>query len=252
VLNNCFEEKNMSDDFVKKEFSEEEVAWHNKEEALLEEMGLTRQDTDQLRKQMFKAEDAVDAKSEEMVKIRQHKNRKDNWQEFLDFKARMGVILSGHDIIRRLRILMPKLRAYDGRVRGTYGLVCPIVRTFEDGFHPGWEYLGWIHSDWNPEYTIDVMDENGILTGEKRQGYRGFLLKNLIKKDGTGAWVLKARGVVKDGTGLPLRLLTEDGVNRVFGDPSGSLTSDGRSQYRRQLWRFRHGLKGDFNLTKWF
>lgn len=239
----------MSDDFVKQDFSAEEVAWHNKEEALLEEMGLSRNESDRLRKQMLSHDEAIAAKQEEINTIRIKKGRKDNWQEFLDWKAKLGRVYTGADFIRLLREALPKLRAYDGRVRGTYGLVTPVVRTFEDGFHPGWEYLGWIYTDWNPEYTIDFMDDNGVLTGEKRQGWRGFLLHNLTKKDGTGEWVLKANGVVQDGTGLPLKVLTEEAVDRVFGYPSGG---DGRSMYRRQLWRFRHGLKGDVNHRQWF
>jgi hypothetical protein len=238
----------MSDDFVKKEFSQEEIAWHNKEEALLDEMGLTTKDVADLRKQTLSANEAISAKSEEMVRIRQSKNRKDNWQEFLDAKARMGRVYSGNDFIRLLRRLVPKLRAYDGRVIDTYGLVCPIVRHFDDGFHPGWEYMGWIYKGWNPEYTIDYMDAADCPTGN-RQGWRTFLLRNLVKKNGTGKWVLKADGIVQDGDAWPLKILTEEGVERVFGTPSAS---DGRSSFRRQLHRFRHGLSGDVDHTTWF
>lgn len=239
----------MSDDFVKKEFTEEEISWHNQEEALRDEMGIT--DANDLRKQMLSADEAVCAKGEEIVRIRQNKNRKDNWLEFIDQKARMGRVMSGHDILRLLRVVVPKIKAYDGRVRGTYGLAAPTVKMFDDGVHPGWQYLGWIYTDWNPEYTIDYVDEAGTPTGN-RQGWRTLLLRGITLKDGTGEWTLKGAGVVMDGTGLPLNILTEASVDRVFGPPSGNMKDPGRSSYRRQLWRFRHGLRGDFDHTTWF
>jgi hypothetical protein len=226
----------MSDDFVKT-ITDEDVAWHNKEEALLEEMGLTRNDTDKLRKTMLSADEAVCAKQEELTRIRQHKGRKENWQEFLDTKARMGRVLSGHDVIRHLRTILPQLRCADGRVRKTLSLFSPVVRTYEDGFHPGWEYLGWIQSHLNPEYTIDIVDADGVPKG-KINGWRTFLLNVIIRKDGTGKWILKSNGVVADGTGLPLKIITEEQALRAFGYPTNGATA---SEYRRQLWEFRNG-----------
>lgn len=236
----------MSDDFVKKDFSQEDVTWHNKEEALLEEMGLTRDDTNKLRRQMISADEAVHAKSEELTHIRQHKGRRPNWEQFLDVKARMGRVLIGSEVVRKLRILLPQLRVHDGRVRGTWSLFSPIVKHFEDGFHPGWEYVGWIYSDFNPEYQIDLVDEDGVPKGNK-QGYRTLLLRNVIKKDGTGQWVLKANGIVQDGTGWPLKVITEEGALKAFGAPSGG---QGRDSYRRQIYEFRNGIKT--NPAKWF
>lgn len=236
----------MSDDFVKQDFSVADEAWHNKEEALLEEMGLNRNETDKLRKTMLSADEAVHAKQEELTNIRQHKGRRSNWQEFADVKARMGDVKYGAAIVKQLRTVLPALKCADGRVRGTISLFSPTVKTFEDGYHWGMEYVGWIYKDWNPEYQIDYTDEDGVPKGN-RQGWRTLLLRNLIKKDGTGQWMLKANGIVKDGTGWPLRILTEDQVLKAFGDPSGG---QGRDSYRGQLYEFRHGIKS--SPAKWF
>jgi len=239
----------MSDDFVKKDFSDEEIAWHNKQEALLEEMGLESRDVNQLQKQMMSADEAVSAKAEELTRIRQHKGRKDNWQEFLDSKARMGYVMHGGDLLYTLRNVIPGLMPYDGRVIGTIGLASPVVRTFEDGYHQGYQYLGWIYKDWNPEFTIDYCDEDGVPRG-KRQGWRALLLNIIKLKDGDETkWVLKERGVVQDGTGRALKILTEEIVDKAFPIITNS---QGRDAYKRQLYRFRHGLPGDVDHTKWF
>lgn len=232
----------MSDDFVK-QFPAEDAAWNNPEEALLEEMGLTRADTEKLRKTMLSADEAVAAKSEELTRIRQHKGRKENWLAFLDTKARMGHVLHAHEVIRRLRTVLPKLRVEDGRIRGTLSLFSPVVRHFEDGFHPGWEYLGWIHAGANPEYTVDLVDDDGVPTG-KLQGYRTLLLNLITRKDGTGQWVLKEKGVVKDGTGLPLKIITEDQALKAFGAPTPAASSE----YNRQLYEFRNDKKTHYTV----
>ena len=240
----------MSDDFVKKDFSIEDETWHNKEAALMEEMGITgrtAEDAAKLRKTMLSASEAVQAKQEELTAIRQHKGRRDDWQDYLDMRARMGQVIQGPELLRKLRTLFPNMKHAGGRVRGTISLVTPVTRTYEDGFHWGMDYLGWIYADWNPEYQIDYVDEDGVPRGN-RQGWRTLLLRNITRKDGTGAFVLKGQRIVKDGTGRPLKIVTEDKVKKVFGEPSGAA----RSKYVRQLWRFRHGIPGDFDMSKWF
>jgi hypothetical protein len=235
----------MSDDFVKQNFSAEDVAWHNKEEALLEEMGITRNEADKLRRTMISAGEAVHAKSEELTRIRQHKGRKPNWLEFVDSKARMGQVLPACEVIRRFKSIVPQLRCADGRIRGTVAMFAPVVRTYEDGFHPGWDYIGSIQSDWSPEYEIDLVDEDGVPRGRKH-GWRTPLLTSIIRKDGTGRWMLKSQGIVQDGTGLPLKIITEDQALRAFGHPTNGATA---SSYRRQLWEFRNGKR--VNAVAW-
>ena len=241
----------MSDDFIKKYFTEEDEAWHNKEAALMEEMGITGNtaaDAEKLRKQMLPAKEAVIAKQEEMTAIRQHKGRRDDWQDYLDMRARMGRVIDGPELIRKIRVLLPYITLCDGRVRGTISINSPIIKTYEDGYHWGMDCIGWVYLDWNPEYQIDYVDEDGVPKGN-RQGWRTFLLRNITKKDGTGKVVLKGQGFVMDGTGEPLKILNEAGVKRVFGHPSNGPTA---SKYVRQLWRFRHGMPGDFDMSKWF
>jgi hypothetical protein len=242
----------MSDDFVKQYFTEEDEAWHNKEAALMEEMGITGNtaaDAAKLRNTMLPAKEAVIAKQEEMTHIRQHKGRKQDWQDYLDMRSRMGKVLMGSDLLRKLRLVLPDMNAVDGRVRGTISINTPVVRTYEDGRHWGMDYIGWIYEDWNPEFRIDHVDEDGVPKGS-RQGYTDIFLNNIIRKDGTGDFVLKDNmRVVQDGTGKPLKIMTEAGVKKVFGECT---QTPARSKYVRQLWRFRHGLKGDFDMSKWF
>ena len=235
----------LSDNWVKKEFAPADELEIQRQETLLEEMGLTNRDTAQLRKQMLSADEAVAAKQEELTRIRQTKGRKSNWLEYIDQQARMGKVLHHSEVLRRLRTILPFMLVYDGRVRGTIGLVTPVTKTYEDGWHAGWEYLGWLHEGWNPEYEIDYVDDDGVPQG-RRQGYRTLLLNTIIKRDGTGEWMLKERGIVKDGTGLPLKIITEDQALAAFGVPTNGATA---SNYRKQLWEFRHGFK--LNPVAW-
>src|SRR5215831_12395477 len=157
----------LTDSWVKKEFAPTEVREIEQQENLLEEMGISKDDAAYLRKSALSADEAVAAKKEELSAIRTHKGRKDNWLVYLDQQARMGRVLPGCDVVRKLRNILPQLRVYDGRVRGTWGLISPVIKTYEDGFHPGWEYLGWCHADWNPEYEIDFTDEDGVPKGRR-------------------------------------------------------------------------------------
>lgn len=226
----------LKDSWVTKNFTPADDLAAEREAALLEEMGLEDRDIKKLQQQMLSPDEAVCAKAEELSHIRTTRGRKPEWQEFLDVKARMGRVLPGGEIIYRLRKLLPQLRCHDGTIKGTISLFTPVVRTFEDGFHPGWEYVGWIYRDWNPEYQIDYCDEDGVPIG-KRQGWRTLLLNNIIKMDGDGKIVLKERGLVQNGTGLPLRILTEQAADKIFGPACGYSAS----LYRRALWNFRNG-----------
>jgi hypothetical protein len=228
----------LSDSWIKKEFAAPEIRTIEQQESLLEEMGITKEDSAYLRKSALSADEAVAAKQEELSNIRTHKGRKKNWLEYLDLKARMGLVLPGCEVIRRLRTILPQLLVYDGRVRGTWGLVSPVTKTFENGFHSGWEYLGWAHSDWNPEFEIDFIDEDGVPKG-RRQGYRTLLLNLITRKDGTGTFQLKERGIVRDGTGDPLKIITEEQALQAFGRPTTAVASN----FRMQLWEWRNGRK---------
>lgn len=235
----------LSDSWVKKEFAPTEVHAIEQQEALIEEMGISKSDAAYLRKSALSADEAVAAKKEELSTIRSHKGRKGNWLEYLDQQARMGYILPGCEVVRRLRTIIPQLRVYDGRVRGTWGLISPVTKTYDNGeFKKGWCYLGWVYADWNPEYEIDLIDEDGVAKG-RRQGYRTVLLNLQTVMDGTGAWDMKAdkhgnMRVMRDGTGLPLKIITEAQTLEAFGYPTNGPTA---SNYRKQLWEWRNGRK---------
>jgi len=206
----------LSDSWVKQEFKPQDELAIQRQEQLLEEMGLTDRDTKKLRQQMLSADEAVCAKKEELTRIRQTKGRKENWLAFLDIKARMGRTLEHPQLIHLLSEAFPRLRCADGRVRNTISIFYPICRTWDDGKHWGHQYLGWMHKGWNPEYEIDYVDEDGVPRGQRR-GWRTTLLNAIIAKDGTGTWTMKGTEVVLDGTGLPLKMLTENRALEVFG-----------------------------------
>lgn len=235
----------LIDSWVKKTFTAEDDKFASAEDALLDEMGLTRNDTDKLRKTMLSADEAVAAKAEEQTRIRQHRSRKENWLAFLDTKARMGKVLPACEVIRNLRKVIRGLVCADGRVRGTISLFAPCIKTYEDGFHWGHEYLGWIQKNLNPEYEIDVVDDDGVPKGQIR-GWRSLLLNLQTRTDGDGKWQLKGQGVVQNGSGLPLRILTEESALKAFGYPTNGSTA---SEYRRQLFEFRNGKRT--NPTAW-
>ena len=235
----------LTDSWVKKEFSAPEVRTIEQQEALLDEMGITKEDSAYLRKSALSADEAVAAKKEELATIRTHKGRKKNWLAFLDQQARMGLVLPGCEVISRLRSIIPQLLVYDGRVRGTWGLASPVVKMFDNGeFKHGWEYLGWCHSDWNPEFEIDFVDDDGVPRG-RRQGYRTILLSLITRMNGTGKWQLKSdrngnARIMQDGTGDPLKIISESAALEAFGCPTNGPVA---SLYRMQLWEWRNGHK---------
>lgn len=235
----------LSDSFVRKDFLPNDVLEHERAEALLDEMGLSDRDVKKLQNQMLSHEEAVCAKQEELTRMRQTKGRKPEWQEFLDAKARMGRVLDSSEVIYKLQTILPQLRCADGRVRETISLFTPVIRTYEDGFHPGYTYLGWVHRGWNPEYTLDYCDDDGVPRG-KRNGWRNILRFCITEKDGDGKWVLKGQGVVQNGTGKALRILTEEQAESAFGYPTNG---EAASLYRRALYYFRNPHKIDQTVS---
>lgn len=230
----------LSDSWIKKYFSNEDELERRRREAVIEEMGLEDGDIKKLQGQMLSPDEAVQAKQEEMTRIRQFKGRKENWLEFVDRQARMGRVLYGREFIRLLRQAIPQLRCADAPVRGQISLFAPVLCTYENGFHWGHRYVGWCQNDFNPEYEIDLTDKDGIATRQYR-GWRTTLLNLLTARDGDGSWGLNNRmQIVRNGTGLPLNIVNEDQILKIFGYPTNGIIA---SNYRRQLWEFRNGRK---------
>lgn len=212
----------LTDSFIKKDFTPEEEAFEQKEDALLEEMGITRGEPEKLRKMMLSADEAVHMKSEELERLRTKKNRKDNWQEFVDTKRRLGAVLYTNEVIKRLRVIIPSLKVVDGRVRNQVSLNRYTYRVFTDKWGQkttkwGWEYMDWLQSPYSSEYEVDKVNDVGVAIGHKWRGYRTILL-NLIKH----------------------KVITEAHAVEQFGEPTNGATA---SEYRRQLWEFRNGRK---------
>ena len=228
----------------------ERTAEIEREEALLEEIGLTLNDTQKLRDTMLSPDEAVCAKQEELLAIRQHKGRKSDWEEYADSKRRMGYVMHHSEFIRKLRTVVPGLLVTDGRVRGTLALLqVRSIPVREVPQYLGPErtnfmcpvYIGWIHSGEMPEYEIDIIDDAQCAIGQRR-GWRTILLRMIVR------WnkMLKPNGEFEvDIHGVPRResrasLITEAQALKAFGVPTqGFITATG---YRHQLFNFRNAV----------
>ena len=127
--------------------------------------------------------------------------------------ARTGRRMHHSELILRLRKLLPGLLIMDGNFAGelamfrTFGQPQPRLegRSFE--------YLGFMPTGVMPEYSIYHFDARNVPDREEQRGWRTVLLK-----------------FVNNG------MLTEEQVNRYFGEPTGI----GSTVYRRQLWKYRN------------
>lgn len=232
----------LSDSRVVKKFEAKDVLEIERQEALLDEMGLDRTETAKLRKTMLSANEAVAAKKEELTNIKQHKGRKKDWEEFVDAKRRQGHILHHVDFFARLRKIVPGLILADGRMRDTVSAYIWRRNSYTDPetkkVRSGIVYLGWVSTLWIPEFEIDIVDEAGVAIRSKR-GWRTFLMRLLTRREPT---VCKC---YSDGRnypcicplGAPEAIVTEDQVKSAFGDPVGPTAY----VYLEQMYQFRNG-----------
>ena len=237
----------LSDSFVKKDYTPEEKETLKKQEmeqAYLEHAGLEGASVDQLRSTMLSAEEAVCAKQEEMEGIRQRRGRKQNWDEYVDEKRRMGRTLHHSEIIYRLRKLIPSLTCDEGASSEVISLYYYNPRTyFADVQRTGGLInIGWLHKGVNPEYEIDITNDVGIAVGQKR-GWRTTLLRLIARwrNPVSNCWRCDRHGQTCESC-LPYRrrnsLITEEQALAEFGPPSAGATA---SMYRLGLWNFRNG-----------
>ena len=239
----------MSDNYVKQNFSAEQIAEAERQEALLDEMGIDRTESDKLRKTMLSADEAVCAKGEELERIRQHKGRKKDWDEFIDIKRRMGHVLHHSEFVRQLRIIVPNLIVAPTMRRNQLGLY--TVRSTPVTEVPDYKgseklhfscpiYIGWIEMGYMPEYEIDVVNEAQIPIGQKR-GWRTVLLRMIVRwnylMDSRGDFLLDAWGRKKRTSRASI--ITEDQTLKAFGLPTQGITASG---YRLQLYNFRNAV----------
>jgi len=115
----------MLKDFVKRDLTalEEKIGREKEQQdAFMEESGLEGADVNYLRKQFLSAEEAAEAKAEELEDIRIRKSRKTDWDEYVDAPRRWGRAMHHSDLIYNLRRLIPNLYVIDGMVRNTLGL----------------------------------------------------------------------------------------------------------------------------------
>jgi hypothetical protein len=240
----------LQDSYVKKEFDPSFDLEKERQDALLAEMGLEDRDVKRLQKMQLSHDEAVCAKKEELETIRQHKGRKDDWEEFVEAKRRMGRALPHAEFLRGLRGMIPNLVVAPAAQRDRVGLyVTRNVPTDEVHDYRGQlkridlpVYLGWVELGVLPEYEIDLVNDAGVAVGQRR-GWRTILLrlhlrKYLCPKCQQGERPNK-RGCGIKGCGRPTPLASEDAILKAFGHPSNGPTA---SNYRRQLYEFRNGV----------
>jgi hypothetical protein len=216
---------------------------------LLEEMGITKHDVDKLRGMMLSSEEAVIAKKEELDHIRSYKGRKEQWDEFVEVKRRMGRVMHHTEIIDRLRTILPNLIVCRGGQQGKISL--NIIRNTpisEIDNYPLWNrtmdwvecpvYIGFLDLGYSPEYEIDIVNDVDVAIGQKR-GWRTLLLRlHMRRKAHCELCKLNppAHPALK---GPKTSIVTEEQMYKAFGFPTNGATA---TNYRRQLWQFRHGL----------
>jgi hypothetical protein len=225
-----------------------------RQRALLNEMGIDPTESEKLRATMLSADEAVHAKSEELVRARQKRGRKQDWDEWIDAKRRMGRVLHHSDVIRRLRSLVPDIMVGRGAVNGTIGLYqirntpvreVPDYKGPEKGYFSRPVYIGWMQEGEMPEYEIDLVNEVQVPIGQKR-GWRTILL-NMIVRWNYELIVVPMPGGVEirenvDIWGRKIKqsrasIITEEQAIQAFGHPTQGATA---SAYRQQLYNFRN------------
>ena len=234
----------LTDSWVQKKFSPADELEVQRQESLLEEMGLESRDVNQLRSQMVSAEEAVAAKAEELEKIRAHKGRKKDWEEFVDAKRRMGRVMHHSEFLARLRKLIPNLILNDGRVKDTVSMYIWRRNSYTDPetkkLQSGIVYLGWVSTLYIPEFEIDIVNDAKVAIGQKR-GWRTVLLRLLTRREPTECNCSHKfeprRYACICPPGRPENLVSENAVRKEFGYPSGATSA----VYLRQLHQFRNG-----------
>ncbi len=145
-------------------------------------------------------------------------------EELEDTDRSAGPRLYYAEILRRLRILNPRLAVLDG-IEGNVALYRPLEpweydpETW-DAEKPDWfnqyKYVGGMKKAWLPEYAHVLLDTSNLPTREIR-GWRSVLLA-LIKS----------------------RTITVEGAIQQFGDPSNDQRS---GRWDEQIWEFRNKSK---------
>jgi hypothetical protein len=218
-------------------------------------MGITQYDVDKLKSMQLSADEAVCAKSEELETIRQKKSRKDEWEEFIDVKRRMGRVLHHSEIIKRLRVIVPNLLVCRGGQKDRIGLYVvrntPIKEIQNYPLHN--RQMDWVECPYfisfleigeSPEYEIDFVNDVQVAIGQKR-GWRSVLLRLIARRASHGKECeqFDPKGFKPHPhpalKGRPTSIISERQALAVFGHPTNGPTA---SNYRKQLFEFYNGV----------
>jgi hypothetical protein len=245
----------LTDSYVKKGFERGDELEEQRKADLLEEMGITQYDVDKLKSMQLSADEAVCAKSEELETIRQKKSRKEEWEEFIDVKRRMGRVLHHSEIIKRLRVIVPNLLVCRGGQKDRIGLYVvrntPIKEIQNYPLHN--RQMDWVECPYfisfleigeSPEYEIDFVNDVQVAIGQKR-GWRSVLLRLIARR---ASHCKECEQFDPKGfkphphpalKGRPTSIISERQALAVFGHPTNGPTA---SNYRKQLFEFYNGV----------
>lgn len=205
------------DTFVKKNWRSEDEFSENERErlnAVLTEAGLEGRDVDKLRKTMLSSDEAVAARKEELLNIKQRRGMKPDQEELYDVKKRMGRVMHHSDFICLLRRAVRTLFAFPGAQNNRIGLYFVPLNASP-------KYITWCELGYMPEYEIDIPNEEGIPVGQRR-GWRTVLMRAIM---------------LSDAEGHPYRLISEPFAEKLFGNPTNGATA---SKYRQHLYEWRN------------
>lgn len=226
----------LQDSFVKKIFTPEEDALFKKQEeenAFLSAAGLEDKDINKLKKTLVRSDEAIAARKEQLINVRQRKGRKKDWHEYVDAKRRMGRVIHHSELLRKIRNMVPSIIANDGRIDNTISL----YKYDGSMFSPTYGrvlYLGWIHYGWNPEYEIDICNDAGVPISQKR-GWRTILLRWITRRATIEKVNIFGRAVI---TKIRAPIITEEQAYQHFGYPTNGATA---SNFREALYAWRNG-----------
>ena len=246
-----FEERKLNEQKI------EDALEIERQQALLTEMGIDPTESEKLRNTMLSPSEAVAAKSEELTNAIQKRGRKEDWEEWVDAKRRMGRVMHHSEFIRRLRTIIPNLVVSRARVNGCLSLYeikntptweCPeYVNPRQLNFFDKPEYIGWIAMGDMPEYEIDIINNFQVPIGQKR-GWRTILIRLIARweHEKTLAPTIGMREFADklDPHGRRIRarrssIITEQQALEAFGLPTQGITA---SAYRQQLFNFRNAV----------
>lgn len=148
------------------------------------------------------------AEREERLYKSRESQRMKGQEDHSDPFAQLGRPMHHSEVVHRLRSIIPGLTVAAG-----HGTNISLYRPSPRSVDAPQQYIGYLYSGENPEYSTWLLDQNDVPVQERR-GWRTTLLRLILS-----------------------RTITERDAEKAFPRPSNGAVA---SHYRRQLYRFRN------------